>query len=138
MTRIARVIVGGIAVAVTTAEIRKRGSVCAVRTGVVVGGVAGIVPRLEAVKARVAVVGTLIQDRRDRRDARSSASFTILRYFYDYRGLARATNKCKIEKSDIIFSPHYSISFGSFTRQTYKKSKNLSIKEVNSRLYIGI
>jgi len=107
MTRIARVIVvGGITVAVTTTEVRERGSVCAVRTGVVIGGMTGIVSRLETVKARVAVVGTLIQDRRDRRDTRSSASFTILRYFYDYRSLAPATNKCKIEKSDIIFSPH--------------------------------
>lgn len=67
MTGVTRVIVvGGIAVAVTTAQVREGGSVRAVRTGVVVGGMAGVVARLEAVEAAVAVVGTLIQDRRDR------------------------------------------------------------------------
>lgn len=64
MSRVTRVIVvGGIAVAVATAEIRKGGSVRAVRARVVVGGMARIVARLKAVKARVAVVGALIQDR---------------------------------------------------------------------------
>jgi len=57
------IIVGGIAVAVATAEVRKGGSVCAVRAGVVVRGMARIIARLEAMKARVAVVGTLIQNR---------------------------------------------------------------------------
>lgn len=56
-------IVGGIAVAVATAEIRERGSVRAVRAGVVVGGMARIIPRLKAMEARVAIIGTLIQDR---------------------------------------------------------------------------
>jgi len=84
-------IVGGIAVAVATAEIREGGSVRAVRAGVVVRGVARIVARLKAVEARVAIVGTLIQNRRDRRDARPGASFAILRYLDDHRSFARAT-----------------------------------------------
>lgn len=84
-------IVGGIAVAVATAEIRERGSVRAVRARVVVRGVARIIPRLEAVEARVAIIGALIQNRRDRRDARPSASLAILCDFDDHCSFARAT-----------------------------------------------
>lgn len=102
MTRITRVIVGGIAVAVAAAEVREGGSVRAIRAGVVVGVVAGIVARLEAVEAGVAIVGALIQDRRDRRDARPGASLAVLRYFYDYRGLARITDKHKIVGDPIL------------------------------------
>jgi len=97
MTRVARVIVAGgvAAVAVATAEIWEGGSVRAVRAGIVVGGVAGIVARLEAVEAGIAVVSALIQDGRDRRNAGSRASLAVLLsgYFYDHCGLARATGK---------------------------------------------
>lgn len=56
-------IVGGIAIAVTTAEVREGGSVHAVRARVVVGGMTWIVARLEAMETGIAVVGALIQDR---------------------------------------------------------------------------
>lgn len=123
MTRVARVIVvAGIAVAVATAEVREGGSVRAVRAGVVVGGMARVVARLKTVEAGVAVVGALIQDRRDRRDARPSASFAVLRYLYDYRSLAR-TGKRKINKSfNITFNPRYSTS-GSFIRRAYRNAE---------------
>jgi len=99
MTRFVRVIIAsGVAIAVAPAEVRKGGSVRAVWAGIIIGRMAGIVARLEAVEARIAVVGALIQDRRDRRDAGSSASFTILLsgYFYDHRGLTGATGEHKI------------------------------------------
>lgn len=99
MRRLARVIItAGIAVAVAAAEVREGGSVRAIRTGVVVGGVAGIVARLKAVEAGVAVVRALIQDRRDRRDAGPGATLAVLLagYLYDHRGLARATGGRKI------------------------------------------
>lgn len=103
MTRVARVIVvGGIAIAIATAQIREGGSVRTVRARVVVRSVARIVARLKAMEARVAIVGALIQDRRDRRDARPGASLAILRYLDDHCSLACATEKEKVKLRAII------------------------------------
>lgn len=97
------IVAGGIAIAVAATEIWKGGSVCAIWTGIVVGCMAGIVARLEAVKARVAVVGALIQNRRDRRDTGPGASFSVLLsdYFYDHRGFTDTTGQCKIDDESI-------------------------------------
>lgn len=56
----------GVAVTVAATEIGEGGGVYAVRAGVVVGSVARIVPRLETVKSRVAIVSALIQNRGNR------------------------------------------------------------------------
>lgn len=63
---------------VAAAQVRKRGGVHAVRTRVVVGRVAGIVPRLETVETRIAVVRALVQDRGYGGDAGPRASFALL------------------------------------------------------------
>lgn len=63
---------------VAAAQVRKRGGVHAVRARVVVGRVAGIVPRLETVETRIAVVRALVQDRGYGGDAGPRASFALL------------------------------------------------------------
>lgn len=107
MTRLVRLIVAaGVAVAVAAAEVREGGSVRAVRAGIVVGRVAGVVARLKTVEAGIAVVGALIQDRRDRRDAGPGASFAVLLsgYLYDNGSLAGATagKNAKLRANDSI------------------------------------
>lgn len=104
------IVVGGIAIAIATAQIREGGSVRTVRARVVVRSVARIIARLKAMEARVAIVGALIQDRRDRRDARPGASFAILRYLDDHCSLACTTErKSKIES--YIINLYYDMSF---------------------------
>lgn len=97
------IVVGGIAITIATAQIWEGGSVRAVRARVVVRGVTRIVARLKAMEARVAIIGALIQDRRDRRDARPGASLAVLRYLDDHCSLACATEKkkSKIESYNI-------------------------------------
>lgn len=55
----------------------ERARVAAVGAGVVVGGVTGVVAGLEAVKARVAVVGALVHDGRDRGDRGPGAMVAV-------------------------------------------------------------
>lgn len=119
---------------VAAAQVRKRGGVHAVRARVVVGRVAGIVPRLETVETRIAVVRALVQDRGYGGDAGPRASFALLLPSY-------LDHHCRLAPSaetfHVLFPLVISALFSFDLLRDYLLSRKIfGMISITSRLYI--